>query len=227
MCTVNKHLLVFLYNSKLKILFKDCPLQCFIDVEIVINILIFQSSKKTLFSHGSYIYFKKIATIMKMIHFNSRSEKKYYTTNTKYLFKMSRSLTPKVQESIQGKKRKKIVFISEFSVAKLEMNRECKKKYWSAKTNHHHPDTIRILSGSPDMNNSEIEDWDTMIDLLTRSKRYSKLNDTWADCVNIFIIWKKFKIVRWPIPDCFIKKAQKILERKILYLLLDTFTYIN
>ena len=158
-----------------------------------------------------------------MIHFNSRSEKKYYTT--KYL-KCPEAWLQKSKKLCKGKKEKSL-FISEFSVAKFEMNRECKKKYWSAKTNHHHPDTIRILSGSPDMNNSEIEDWDTMIDLLTRSKRYSKLNDTWADCVNIFIIWKKFKIVRWPIPDCFIKKAQKILERKILYLLLDTFTYIN
>ena len=80
MCTVNKHLLVFLYNSKLKILFKDCPLQCFIDVEIVINILIFQSSKKNLFSHGSYIYFKKIATIMNndTFQFKKREEVLYY-----------------------------------------------------------------------------------------------------------------------------------------------------
>lgn len=95
---------------------------------------------------------------------------------------MSRSLTLKVQESIlQGKnKKKKVDFISEFSVAKFEMNRErhrVQAKILKCQnttiiqistgyqpdnnriSTRYQPDTIQILSGyHPDMNNSEIED---------------------------------------------------------------------
>ena len=161
MCTVNKHLLVFLYNSKLKILFKDCPLQCFIDVEIVINILIFQSSKKNLFSHGSYIYFKKIATIM--IHFNSRSEKKYdYTKYLKCPEAWLQKSKKVYKEKKKEKERKKVYSFLNFLWPNLKWTESARKNIEVPKQTT----IIRILSGSPDMNNSEIEDWDTMHSLL-------------------------------------------------------------